>query len=160
MRTSHLLNVVSGQWLCRFSAQATGIAQTLCELLKSATRQTFAPSTLSDLYNFFSLYDTRVAKSSIPMNPLLRRLRAKYAGRLAAAYLPPSSSITRRAVKAQPGLLGAQEVSVGGPQDEDIDIEFDVPEEVEALTSDLLEILPDPVSGGSALISNAQDQLS
>jgi hypothetical protein len=101
---------------------ATGCLQFLCEYAKSLSRTATSAAVLPDLYAMTALFDPKSGSANIPNSPLLRRLRAKYAGRLSACYLPPPKD------KSAP-----QRESAVAP-------------EVEVLVSDLLELLSDNAS--------------
>ena len=119
-----------------------GIFQFLNYLLQDATRQSLTPRLRESLYGLAVLHDSEANANLKAMlkSPLLRRLRIKYIGRLATAYLPPSANISTRHVK---GLFGQTDQTAAQVSQSDLD--FEVPEEVDALLGGLLASLSDTV---------------
>lgn len=92
------------------------------------------------LYDLAIIYDSESLKNRL-QSPLLRRLRVKYAGRLAATYLPPRTS--RRGILSRT-LLSIEPANSCSNIVQD-SVEFQMPEEVEALLGSLMESLSDSV---------------
>ena len=121
---------------------ATGILESFCAIVNSSTRQSFSTTVLAKLYAMCALYDPALASVEMARSPLLRRLRSKYQGRLAGAYLPPAVPGARRHVQAPRSILGQVTIEAEAAAAEQ---DFEVPEEVEVITGDLLGMLSDKV---------------
>lgn len=125
---------------------AAGLLHFLCTFVKSSTRQSLTSVIFSKLYNLSSLFRPGAASTSDvdTKSPLIRRLVAKYHGYLASAYLPPVPACGhgRRATTRSASLMGmpVEQTGLTNTQEEG---DLDVPEEVEVLVGDLLEMLPD-----------------
>ena len=138
---------------------AAGLLHFLCDFVKSSTRQSLSPRLFSRLYNLSALF--QLGNTDIDVkSPLIRRLVAKYHGRLAAACLPPfkGSQHGRRSTTRRTALMGKpvpEEATLSlGSED------FEVPEEVEVLVGDLLEMLSDPDSRVRWTVSKALARIS
>lgn len=139
---------------------AAGVLHFLCIFVKAATRQNLSAAIFSKLYNLSSLFQSGSAVSDDvdTKSPLIRRLVAKFHGRLASGYLPPSSGVphARRATQQPTALMGIP-AAVSRQLD---DADFSVPEEVEVLVGDLLEMLSDRDSRVRWTVSKAIARIS